>query len=88
MAKSRLGLTEKVARACAGRPKLTLAIWGLVVLASMLLVATSLRGLSSEGNVSGHPESVRAADLIEKAFPPTPAELKNRASDFVGKVAA
>jgi len=83
MARSRLGLTEKVARACAGRPKLTLAIWGLVVLASMLLVATSLRGLSSEGNVSGHPESVRAADLIEKAFPPTPAELKNRASDVI-----
>ncbi|MGD0273819.1 MAG: MMPL family transporter [Gaiellaceae bacterium] len=83
MARSRLGLTEKVARTCARRPKLTLALWGLVVLVSMVLVATSLRGLSSDGNVTGHPESVRAATLIDKAFPSTPAELRRRTSDVI-----
>ena len=83
MDSTRLGVTERLARACARRPKRTLALWGLAVVVSVLLVGTALRGLSSEGDVTGHPESVRAANLMNKAFPPTPAQLKRQVSDVI-----
>ncbi len=79
----RAGISERLARASARRPKRTLAIWGLAVVVSFLLVGTALRGLSSEGDVTGHPESVRAASLMDKAFPPTPAQLKRQVSDVI-----
>ena len=43
------GITERLARACAGRPRRTLALWGVAVLVACVLVATSL------------PDSTRAA---------------------------
>jgi RND superfamily putative drug exporter len=39
------------------------------VLVAMALIATSLHGLSSQGNVIGNPESTKASDAIDKAFP-------------------
>ncbi len=83
MAGSKQGLTERLARVCAAHPWRTLALWGLAVVAALALTATSLRGLSSDGNVSGKPESTRANDLIDKAFPPTPADLKRQVSDII-----
>ena len=64
-----MGLTERLARGCAARPRLTLALWGVAVLVALALVATSLHGLSSQGNVEGNPESTRAKDAIARAFP-------------------
>jgi hypothetical protein len=52
-----MGLTERLARGCAARPRLTLALWGAAVLVALALVATALHGLSSQGNVEGNPES-------------------------------
>ena len=39
------------------------------MLVALALVATSLHGLSSQGNVEGNPESTKAKDTIARAFP-------------------
>ncbi len=77
------GTTERLARACAARPRRTLAAWGIAVLAALVLVATSLHGLTSNAHVVGSPESRKAAAAIDRAFPPTPADLKHEVTDVV-----
>ena len=64
-----MGLTERLARACAAHPRRTLVLWGVAVIVALGLVATSLHGLSSQGNVEGNPESTKARDTVERAFP-------------------
>jgi putative drug exporter of the RND superfamily len=71
-----MGLTESLARACAARPRRTFVFWGIAVVVALALVATSLHGLSSNGNVIGKPESTKAADEIAKAFPREAAAAK------------
>jgi putative drug exporter of the RND superfamily len=71
-----MGLTERLARSCASRPRRTFVCWGIAVLAALALVATSLHGLSSQGNVIGKPESTKAADAIAQAFPRDAAAAK------------
>jgi uncharacterized membrane protein YdfJ with MMPL/SSD domain len=71
-----MGLTERLARACAARPRLTLALWGVAVVVAIGLVITSLHGLSSQGNVEGNPESTRAKNAIALAFPEVVASEK------------
>jgi RND superfamily putative drug exporter len=65
----RAGITETLARRAAARPRRTLAAWGVVVLAALALVATSLHGLTSNSTVSGHPRSATAEALYAKGFP-------------------
>src|SRR5438132_5820898 len=72
-----MGFTERLARACAARPRRTFALWGVAVLAALALVATSLHGLTSNSNVIGKPESTRAADAIAQAFPRAAATEKH-----------
>jgi uncharacterized membrane protein YdfJ with MMPL/SSD domain len=72
-----MGLTERFARACARHPRRTFAAWGVAVVAALALVATSLHGLSSTGYVVGSPQSTKATQAIEKAFPSLAAETKN-----------
>jgi len=81
--KSQAGVTERLARASAAHPKRTLAIWGVAVIAALVLVATSLHGLTSTSNVVGTPDSTRAANLIATAFPPTPADFAHQVTDVV-----
>jgi RND superfamily putative drug exporter len=64
-----MGLTERLARGAAARPRRTFALWGVAVVVALFLVATSLHGLSSNGNVVGNPESTKAKDTIARAFP-------------------
>ena len=71
-----MGLTERLARGCASRPKLTLALWGAAVVVALGLVATSLHGLSSQGKVEGNPESTRAKNAIAQSFPAAVASEK------------
>ena len=71
-----MGLTERLARACAARPRLTLALWGVAVFIALALVATSLHGLSSQGKVVGNPESTKAKQAIARAFPGVVASEK------------
>ena len=71
-----MGLTERLARACAARPRLTLAFWGVAVVVALGLVATSLHGLSSQGKVEGNPESTKAKNAIAQSFPGVVASEK------------
>jgi putative drug exporter of the RND superfamily len=71
-----MGFTERLARSCAARPRRTFVFWGITVVVALVLVATSLHGLSSNGNVIGKPESTKAADEIAKAFPREAAAAK------------
>jgi RND superfamily putative drug exporter len=71
-----MGLTERLARASAARPRRTLALWGVAVIVGLALVATSLHGLSSQGNVVGNPESTKAKDTIAQVFPNVVASEK------------
>jgi uncharacterized membrane protein YdfJ with MMPL/SSD domain len=77
------GVTERLASAAAAHPWRTLGAWALTIAAALALVATSLHGLSSNFHVTGSPESAKAADAIARAFPPSPAELRQRVSDVV-----
>jgi uncharacterized membrane protein YdfJ with MMPL/SSD domain len=71
-----MGLTGRLARWSAARPRRTLALWGMVVLVAFALIATSLHGLSSQGKVLGKPESTKAKDAIARAFPNVVASEK------------
>jgi len=54
---------RSLARACASHPKRTLLAWAVVLVLSFACIATLL-DLSSEGDLTGKPESRRAADLV------------------------
>ena len=71
-----MGLTGRLARWSAARPRRTLALWGVAVLVAFALIATSLHGLSSQGKVLGKPESTKAKDAIARAFPAVVASEK------------
>src|ERR1700751_1079675 len=71
-----MGFTERLARASAAHPRRTFALWGVAVLAAFALIATSLHGLSSQGNVIGSPDSTKAKDAIARAFPQQAAAAK------------
>jgi uncharacterized membrane protein YdfJ with MMPL/SSD domain len=71
-----MGFTERLARACAARPRRTFVCWGIAVVVAIGLIGTSLHGLSSNGNVIGKPESTKAADAIAQAFPQEAAAAK------------
>jgi RND superfamily putative drug exporter len=76
--------TEKLARLCAARPRLTLAAWGLAVLLAVALLGTSLHGLTSSYHVVGRPESTRAAELLARALPEgSKYGIESEASDAV-----
>lgn len=77
------GITERLARASAARPRRTLAAWAVAVVAALVLVVTALHGLTSNAHVVGTPESTKAAHAVAAAFPPTPADLKRQVSDVV-----
>ena len=70
--------TDRIARACAIRPKRTLAAWLVAVLVSFVVIALLLGdALTSDGDVTSNPESKRAEALINESFPPipTPSEI-------------
>jgi putative drug exporter of the RND superfamily len=67
-----VGLTERIARACAAHPGRTFAAWGLVLLASALALVFLMRGLTTDALLTNDPESDRALEAYERAFPPEP----------------
>ena len=70
----RTGLTERLATANATRPRRALIAWGLLVIASLGLVATSLHGLTSTAHVVGTTPSGRAEALYDQTFGTTAAQ--------------
>jgi RND superfamily putative drug exporter len=67
-----MNVTERIARACAARPGRTFAAWGIALVAAVLSLVFVMTGLSTEPTLTNNPESVRAEDVIERAFPPGP----------------
>ena len=65
--------TERLARACAGRPWTTLGAWVLALVLGIGTIATLL-DLTSEGELTSNPESERGYDAIGRHFPPDPNE--------------
>jgi uncharacterized membrane protein YdfJ with MMPL/SSD domain len=69
-----LGLTERIARACAAHPGRTFAAWGIALVAAVLSLVFLLTGLTTEPELTNNPESVRAEELIDREFRPGPEE--------------
>jgi uncharacterized membrane protein YdfJ with MMPL/SSD domain len=81
-ARTATGLTERLARACARHPWRALGGWLLAVVAALALVVTSL-DLGADNNVTGHPESQKAAAALDRAFPSSAPEQKREVSDVI-----
>ena len=67
-----MGLTERIARACAAHPGRTFAAWGVVLAASIAAIVLLLGDLTTEAVVQNDPESGRADQRLLAAFPPDP----------------
>ncbi len=67
-----MGLTERVARACAAHPWRTIGAWVAVLVASVLALAFLLTGLTTDASGTNDPESARADQRRFEAFPPDP----------------
>ena len=62
------GLSERLAAASARRARRVLAIWGIVVVVALILVVTSLRGLTTSAHVVGTTQSSQAEALYRQAL--------------------
>jgi uncharacterized membrane protein YdfJ with MMPL/SSD domain len=61
---------RRLAAISVARPRLVLAVWGVVALVGFLLIGGLLgSALSSEGDVTSNPESKRAEELIDARLP-------------------
>jgi RND superfamily putative drug exporter len=77
-------VTERLARACARRKWLVLGAWMLAVLASAAAIAGLLgSALTDEDDFTGQPESQRAEQVLERAFPPVRADRGFRVDEAV-----
>ena len=67
-----MGLTERIAGACAAHPWRTIGAWVAVLVASVLALAFLLTGLTTDASGTNDPESERADQRLFEAFPPDP----------------
>ena len=68
-----MGRTERLARVCGGHPWRTILAWiGAIVLAVAAAAVFLPGNLTSNGHVTGNPESKQAEDLVYGHFPPDP----------------
>ena len=65
--------TERLARACARRPWVTLGAWVLALVLGVVTIA-ALLDLTSEGELTSNPESEQGYEAIGRHFPPDPNE--------------
>ena len=62
-------MTRTLARACAAHPWRTIGVWLLAIVIGAVCAAAGLGGLSTEGELTNNPDSVKAKDLIEQRLP-------------------
>jgi uncharacterized membrane protein YdfJ with MMPL/SSD domain len=68
-----MGVTERLARVSSRRPWRTVAAWIGAIVGALALSTLFLPGnLTTNGHVTGHPESARAESLFYSSFPPDP----------------
>ena len=66
-----MGVTERLARACSRRPWRTVGGWVGTIVLALVLAALFLPGnLTTNGHVTGNPESKQAEDIFQSRFPP------------------
>ena len=66
-----MGVTERLARASSRHPRRVFAAWGAAIVVALALAALLLPGnLTTNGHVTGTPQSKRAEDLFATRFPP------------------
>jgi RND superfamily putative drug exporter len=71
MEAGRMGLTERLARASSRHPRRVFAAWIGAIVAALALVAAFLPGnLTTNGHVTGNPQSKQAEDIFNRHFPP------------------
>ena len=63
-----VGLTERLAAASTRRARLVLAIWGIAVVVALILIGTSLKGLTTSVHVVGTTQSSQAEALYRQAL--------------------
>jgi putative drug exporter of the RND superfamily len=69
-AEARRGVTERLARACASRPRAVVAAWTGIAAAAVAAIALLLPGsLTTEFDVATETEATRGLDLLERHFP-------------------
>jgi uncharacterized membrane protein YdfJ with MMPL/SSD domain len=73
-------VTERLARVCSAHPWRTIGAWLVAVIAAVGALALLLGDLTTDGHPTNNPESQRAADAIERAFPSQP---ENAVTDIV-----
>jgi len=64
--------TASAARICSRHAGRTLAVWGVVLAGSVAALAFALIGFTTEATGTNSPESERANDRLDTAFPPDP----------------
>jgi RND superfamily putative drug exporter len=66
-----MGVTERLARASSNHPWRTVGVWLAAIVVALGLVVAFLPGnLTTNGHVTGHPESERAESAFYRNFPP------------------
>jgi hypothetical protein len=70
-----VGVTERLARWCSTHPRRTLGIWALAIISALAAVALAMGELTTEGHVTGDPESRQGEALISASFPPDPKRV-------------
>jgi putative drug exporter of the RND superfamily len=73
-------VTERLARACSAQPWWTIGAWLVAVVAAGAALALLLGDLTTEGHPTNNPESQRAEDAIEQAFP---SQAGNAVTDII-----
>ena len=66
-----MGVTERLARSSSRHPWRTLAAWAVAIVVALAFAIFFLPGnLTTNGHVTGNPESKQAEDLFYERFPP------------------
>src|SRR5919107_2028964 len=66
---SRTSITQRLARAAAVHPWRVVVAWGLVLVASMVAIATLIgSAFTADGTATSNPESARASQVIGDSF--------------------
>ncbi|HYA69623.1 MAG TPA: MMPL family transporter, partial [Acidimicrobiales bacterium] len=72
----RAGLTERLAAASARRPKRTLLLWGIAVVAALVLTGTTLQGLTTSEHVVGSTPSSQGEAIYRQVIGATAANRR------------
>ena len=62
-------MTQRLAKACAAHPWRTISVWLVAIVLGVAGAAAGLGDLTTEGEVTNNPDSIRAEHLIDQRLP-------------------